>query len=126
MKRVLISIFIFLLIISSSILALVFINSKKNQCSELLNNAYQSAIQSDYISAKENTEKFIKKWDKNEKLLMIFVHRQDVDDITFTAREILEYIKEKEIPEYLAGTKRIMALLDHTFETEMPYFENIF
>ena len=126
MKRLVSSIIIFTLIILCSILGLIFINSKKNECSEILNTAYQNAKQGDYSLAKTYTEKFIEKWDTNEKLLMIFVHRQDVDEITFTAREILEFISEQEIPEYLAGTKKIMALLDHTLETEMPYFENIF
>jgi hypothetical protein len=39
--------------------------------------------------------------------------------------KIKEFLKENELPEYFAELKRIMALLDHAYETEMPYFENI-
>ncbi len=56
---------------------------------------------------------------------MLVLHRNDVDDISFTTREIKEFLKEGELPEYYAELKRIMALLDHAYETEMPYIENI-
>jgi hypothetical protein len=54
------------------------------------------------------------------------LHREDLDGITFTLREIEEYISAKELPEFCAELQRIMALLDHTYETEMPYLQNIF
>lgn len=112
-------------IIAISVFGLLYIKNKKDLCVTLLQTAYDNA-QSDNIEiAQQNVEKFCKKWDELEKILIIFLHRQDLDDITFTSHVILEYIKSEELPEFYADTKKIMALLNHTFETEMPLLKNI-
>ena len=102
-------------IILSSVLGLFYIKHKKDQCSEILSSAYFEA----------KSEEFSNTWEKAEKYLMIFLHRQDLDEITFTSHVMLEYIRSEEMPEFYAELKKIMALLDHTFETEMPLPQNI-
>ena len=124
-KRLYIAIIIFISILGISVSSLLFIYFEKNECSNILENAYLSAKNNETEKALQIIEDFISKWDKKEKLFMLVLHRNDVDDISFTLREIKEFLKEKELPEYFAELKRIMALLDHAYETEMPYFENI-
>ena len=80
-------------IIAISVFGLLYIKNKKDLCVTLLQTAYDNA-QSDNIEiAQQNVEEFCKKWDELEKILIIFLHRQDLDDITFTSHVILEYIK---------------------------------
>lgn len=112
-------------IIGISVSSLIYINFEKNRCSNILENAYKSAKNNDTEVAFKCIETFTKRWDKSEKILMLVLHRNDVDDISFKSREIKEYLTENELPEYYAELKRIMALLDHAYETEMPYIENI-
>jgi len=104
---------------------LFHVNYEKNKCSNILESAYNSAKNKETEKAIQAIDKFTKRWDKSEKIFMLILHRNDVDDISFTSREIKEFLKEKEFPEYYAELKRIMALLDHAYETEMPYIENI-
>ena len=112
-------------IIAVSIFGLQYIKNKKDACNELLQTAYDNAQSNNIKAATKNTEKFCKQWEELEKILVIFLHRQDLDDITFSSHVILEYIKSEELPEFSAEIKKIMALLNHTFETEMPLLHNI-
>lgn len=112
-------------IIVCSILGLIYVKNKKDECSHILHSAYSAAKSGNIKGAEAKAKEFNDTWGKAEKYLMIFLHRQDLDEITFTSRIILEYIKSEEMPEFYAELKKVMALLDHTFETEMPLFENI-
>ncbi len=112
-------------IIAVSIFGILYIKNKKDECSEILQTAYDNAQSNKIELAQKNIEDFCEKWGDLEKFLVIFLHRQDLDEITFSSHSILEYIKSEELPEFFADTKKIMALLDHTFETEMPLLQNI-
>lgn len=112
-------------IIAVSVFGILYIKNKKDECSEILQTAYNNAKADNIELSQENVNDFCKKWDQLEKILIVFLHRQDLDEITFSSRAIFEYIKAQELPEFFAETKKIMALLDHTFETEMPLLQNI-
>ncbi len=113
-------------IIISSVLGLIYIKNKKDECSEILQSAYDQAKLGNLENAEAKAKEFSDTWEDAEKYLMIFLHRQDLDEITFTSHIILEYIRSEELPEFYSELKKIMALLDHTYETEMPLFQNIF
>ena len=125
MRRFPFTIIIFITSIAICIGGLAFIKTKKDHYSNLLHSAYTQAKQGDLSKAQEITKKFKKTWDKNEKFLMLFIHREDLGEIAFSARAIKEYIEMKELPEFYAELKRIMALLDHLWETETPLLQNI-
>lgn len=125
MSRLITACILIFSIIAVSIFGILYIKNKKDECSEILQAAYDNAKLEKVELAQENVNNFCEKWDKLEKIFIIFLHRQDLDEITFSSRSILEYIKAQELPEFFAEVKKIMALLDHTLETEMPLLQNI-
>lgn len=125
MSRLITSCILIFSIIAISVFGLFYIKDKKDECTEILQAAYNNAKFDNIEKAQANVEEFCEKWEDIEKILIIFLHRQDLDDITFSSHVILEYIKSEELPEFYADTKKIMALLNHTFETEMPLLQNI-
>ena len=125
MKRFPIAITIFIITIGICVFGLFYSRNKKNDFSETLENAYKQAQNGQLDAAKASVEKFEQDWNKSEKYLMLFIHKDDLNEIEFSSRAILEYINAKELPEFYAETKRIMALLDHLWEAEAPTFKNI-
>ena len=125
-KRITLAIILMLSVIGLCVFNLIVINSKKNECSNILEETYIAAKSNNKSIAEKKLNSFTEIWNKNEGIMMLMLHRDDVDDVSFITREIKEYLKENEMPEFYAGLKRIMALLDHTFETEMPYPKNVF
>ncbi|MEE1279629.1 MAG: DUF4363 family protein [Oscillospiraceae bacterium] len=126
MKRLTVTIIIFLISIIICIGGLAYIKAKKDEYSNLLHLAYKQAQDGNLEDAKKNVDKFQKRWDANEKYLMFLIHREDLGEIAFAARSIKEYINAEELPEFYSELNRIMALLDHLWETEVPLPENIF
>ena len=125
MKRFPIVLIIFIITISLCVFSLLFARNKKNDFSETLQKAYKQAQDDEIDKAKITVKKFMDDWDENEKYLMIFINKDDLSEIEFSSRAIVEYINSEELPEFYAELKRVMALLDHLWEAEAPVLKNI-
>ncbi len=124
MKRLILTISIFCISVLLCVLGLSYIKTEKNKYSNMLHSAYQEAKEGNLDSAKNSIAKFQKKWDDSEKYLMLMIHREDLGEIAFSIRAIKEYINAEELPEFYAELNKIMALLDHLWETEVPLPKN--
>lgn len=125
MKRFPIALIIFIVTIVICVFGLLFARNKKNDFSETLEKAYKQAQSGEVDKAKKTVNAFMEDWDHNEKYLMIFIHKDDLSEIEFSSRAIVEYINSEELPEFYAELKRVMALLDHLWEAEAPTIKNI-
>ena len=125
MKRLPIAITIFILTIGLCVFSLMYARNKKNDFSETLQKAYNQAHIGEVDKAKETVRTFMSDWNKNEKYLMLFIHKDDLSEIEFSSRAIVEYANSEELPEFYAELKRVMALLDHLWEAEAPTLKNI-
>ncbi len=125
MKRLPVAITIFIATIGICIFGLLYARNKKNDFSETLEDAYKQAQNGQVEKAKKTVNTFMDDWDQSEKFLMIFIHKDDLSEIEFSSRAIVEYINSEELPEFYAELKRVMALLDHLWEAEAPTIKNI-
>lgn len=125
MKRLPIALTIFIITIALCVYGLLFARNKKNDFSETLQTAYKQARSGQVDKAKKTVKTFMNDWDESEKYLMIFIHKDDLSEIEFSSRAIVEYINSEELPEFYAELKRVMALLDHLWEAEAPTLKNI-
>ena len=125
MKRLPLAIIIFTITIGVCFFGLFYARNKKNQFSETLQKAYKYAQDGKIEDAKKSVKKFEDDWEKSEKFLMIFIDKENLSEISFSSRSVSEYINSKELPEFYAELKRVMALLDHLWEAEAPTFKNI-
>ena len=97
MKRLPIAVTIFIITIGICVFGLLYARNKKNDFSETLENAYTQAQNGQLNEAKALVEKFEQDWNKSEKYLMLFIHKDDLNEIEFSSRAILEYINSKEV-----------------------------
>ena len=126
MKRIISATIIFVFIISSCITAFVYIKNKTNEYNDILQKAYTEAKSNNKNDAIKLIDDFMEKWHKNEKYLMLVINREYLDDITITSQTLHQYLSSEEYPEFFAETKKVMALLHHMLDTEMPQLKNIF
>ena len=126
MKRIVTASIIFIFIISSCITAFVFIKNKTNEFSDILQNAYTQAKSNNKDESIAQIDNFIKRWHKSEKYLMLLINREYIDEITVASQTLNQYLRYEEYPEFFAEIKKVMALLNHMLDTEMPQLRNIF
>ncbi len=126
MKRFPLSVTIITVTVLACVLSLIYIKNVKDKYSELLENAYSQVINDDIEGAKKSIESFSKGFKKDEKILIYIVQKSDLEEISFQAEVLEQYLKAEEMPEACAELKKITALLNHIWEKEAPFFENIF
>lgn len=126
MKRFQVSVAITVVSILCCVASLIFINDSKNCYSRLLEGVYNNSFSEDTSKAKADLDKFSKKWEKDEKFLMIILPHEDVDDIAFSLEMLKEYLKSEEMPEFRAELKKATALVKHLWEKEVPSPVNVF
>ena len=126
MKRFPLSVTIITVTILACIFSLVYIKNTKERYETLLDKTYSQLVNDNVDGAKESLEKFSKGFKKDEKILMYIVQKSDLEEISFQSEVLEQYLKAEELPEARAELKKITALLNHIWEKEAPYFENIF
>ncbi len=77
-------------------------------------------------TAQVKTIEFEKALEKREKGLLMFVHNEDIDEIHFSTKKIVENISSGDINDFFADSKRVLALLDHIYEVEVPKIYYVF
>ncbi|MBQ8869715.1 MAG: DUF4363 family protein [Oscillospiraceae bacterium] len=126
MKRFPLSVVIITVTILACIFSLLYIKNIKDRYETLLDKTYSQLVNDNIDGAKKSLEKFNKGFEKDEKILMYIVQKSDLEEISFQAEVLEQYLKAEEMPEARAELKKITALLNHIWEKEAPLFENIF
>ncbi len=125
MKRLTITLIIFCISIGLCIGGLLYTKAKKDEYSNILHTAYKEAKLGNIEKAKKTVSEFEEKWEANEKYIMLMLHREDLGEIGFGTRMVKEYINAQELPEFYSELNRLLALLDHLWDTEVPLLRNI-
>ncbi len=126
MKRFPLSIAIIAVTVTACVLSLIYIKNVQKKYSKLLEKTYSQSVNEDIEGAKKSLESFSKGFKKDEKILMFIIQKSDIEDISFLAEELEQYLEAEELPEFRAELKELTALLNHLWEKETPSFENIF
>ncbi len=126
MKRFPLSVAIITVTILACVFSLLYIKNMKEKYKTLLDKTYSQLLSENIEGAKESLGKFSKGFEKDEKILMYIVQKSDLEEISFQAEVLEQYLKAEEMPEARAELKKITALLNHIWEKEAPFFENIF
>lgn len=126
MKRFPLSVAIITVTVLACVFSLLYIKNTKEKYETLLDKTYSQLINDNIEGAKESLETFNKGFKKDEKILMYIVQKSDLEEISFQTEVLEQYLKAEEMPEARAELKKITALLNHIWEKEAPFFENVF
>jgi len=125
MRRFQVAVIITVVSILSCIASLIYIDNCKKYYSSFLDDIYTSSYSENKDKCQKSLDNFSKKWEKDEKILMIILPHDDVDEIGFEVQMLKEFLKAEEMPEFRAALKRAAALINHLWEKEKPSLINV-
>jgi len=125
MRRFQVAVIITVVSILSCIASLIYIDNCKKYYSSFLDDIYTSSYSENKDKCQKSLDNFSKKWEKDEKILMIILPHDDVDEIGFEVQMLKEFLKAEEMPEFRAELKRAAALINHLWEKEKPSLINV-
>lgn len=74
----------------------------------------------------KKTQEFQQLWEDEERVMMRYIHHDELDAITGTAARLLDLAKYEDYPELAAEISRLRHLIRHIYESEMPSFQSVF
>ena len=125
MKRLVLSCFILLLLLASSLFSGRHIN---NLCSGYIHDltaAHQLAAKNDWDQARIITQKVYQDWDDRDFLLHTLLRHSDTDQILLSFRSVHEYLLLEEMDEYSAANAQLITQMELLAETEQPTLKNV-
>ncbi len=126
MKRIVIAISLFIVILASCITETIFLNNIVNNFIEIVETTIDKVEDEDIDSAIENSEKAAIDWESNELLLANFIDHSRLQNINeyFISMKIDLLNDKKE--DFFLDSAIIISQLNHLRNTEFPLIENIF
>lgn len=118
MNRVRVSITILITVMLLSILGLWYLHNTQQEMTQLLTQAYAAAEVDDYDGAEQLAEEFDRTWHRHEQYLILYIRHHQIDEITSTSARLAPLAANGEEGEFLAECKKILATLEHIYESE--------
>ncbi|MBU3184113.1 DUF4363 family protein [Clostridium estertheticum] len=126
MKNVLIAFSLFIIMMVGIFLSVNIINVKCSKLQDLNCTLESYIIKEKYQDAYELSLTYIAEWKKTSKLLTIYTHHEDLDNIDSEILKLTQYIKIKDKSEGLATVHVMKYLVDHIMSHEKVSISNIF
>ncbi|WP_040197687.1 DUF4363 family protein [Candidatus Soleaferrea massiliensis] len=126
MKRFIIAVCIFLLLIGTCLFGLYEVYNVKNDMSASLEEIGEQVLNNHLEKAQQSIENLKKDWIGYEKKLVQFVGHIPLNEISSTLEGLTYYIQYDDTATFFAELHRIKSLVDHVWYTEIPTLTNIF
>ena len=125
MNRSVIIAVLFALVVLLGVTGIADTYRMKEQMSELLLSAEVAAIAGDIERATTEAETIQKKWDKNEKRLLLYMKHNELDSIKQAIAELKFLIQYRDTAEFCAKINEALTMIEHIWESELPTLKNI-
>ena len=126
MKRFIIALCIFLLLIGTCLFGLYEVHNVRNDMTASI-ETIDKQVQSNHLEeAQKSIEKLQKDWIGYEKKLVRFVGHVPLNEISSVLEGLSYYIRYDDTATFFAELHRIKSLVDHVWYTEIPTLTNIF
>lgn len=126
MNKVWVAVAVLILVLGISITGMILNINTASDMTEFINETRNYVEKEDFNTAVQTIEDAVEELDKRMEWMLIFVSHGKLDEIEETILVARSFLKNKEIPEFMAECERALAMLNHYREVEYPYFNNIF
>lgn len=126
MKNILISFTIFIVMITSIIFSIRYLD-KTTRNIQTLNDKLEEYISKDeWQKAYKVSLEYTLVWEKHSKVIKAFVNHQEIDNVEMELWKLPQYVKEKSKDEALASVHVLKFLISHISNLEKINLQNIF
>lgn len=126
MKRFVIVMVMLAGILGSGFFSLFRLKNIVDQMETELSVLSELAEQKQAQDLQQKTQEFQQLWEDEERVMMRYIHHDELDTITGTAARLLALAKHENYAELAAEIARLRHLIRHIYESEMPSFQSIF
>jgi len=125
MKNVVISLIIFIIMITNIAFSINYLNKVTDDLGKLNDEIEQYITDNNWDKAYKSSIEYTEKWQDYSEKIKIFVDHQEMDKIDMELWKLTQYIKEKTKGEALASIHVLKFLVEHISELEKVNIQNI-
>ncbi len=122
MKRLVIALILLALIFGSSCLSLLLL---ERDLAEIGSFAARLREESPSAELEKESEELFRLWNEKEKLLVIFVRHDVLDEVTVLMAELPSLARHREYGHFYSGLDVILARLDDLLDSARPTYRNL-
>lgn len=122
MKRLVIALILLALILGSSCLSLFFL---ERDLAEIGSFAARLREENPSVELEKESEELFRLWNEKEKLLVIFVRHDVLDEVTVLMAELPSLARHGEYGHFYSGLDVILARLDDLLDSARPTYRNL-
>ncbi|ERI92603.1 hypothetical protein HMPREF1982_02212 [Clostridiales bacterium oral taxon 876 str. F0540] len=126
MRNIIISVAVFLVMITGMFLSISYLNRTSANLQTLNDNLEQYISEDKWDKAYKASMDFTNQWEKHSKLIKLFVNHQEIDNVEMELWKLPQYVKEESKDEALASVHVLKFLLKHISNLEKVTIQNIF
>lgn len=126
MNKVWIAAAVLVLVLGISITGMILNINTASDMTEFIKETRNYVEKDDFNTAAQTMETAVEELDNRMKWMLVFVSHGKLDEIEETILVAQSFLKNKEIPQFMAECERALSMLDHYREVEYPYFNNVF
>lgn len=125
MKRIWVALSLIVIALSLGIAELYVVSKSYSKYSELLDTAEYYISNMEFSEAYDVCKLTLDEWEKNEKILNLFLLHSRVDEVTEDIAQLCEYAQHKEKAMFSSTCVKAKRQLLHLKMGELPLIENI-
>lgn len=126
MKRFLIVVAMVLLILGVGFLSWFQLGRITERMETELNTLATLVEQRSAVELQDRAEAFQELWEEEERMMMRYIHHDELDTITGTVARLRALARYEDYPELAAEIDRLRHLIRHIYESETPTWYSIF
>lgn len=126
MKKLIVSMVIFISIIASGLLIIRYFKNTSRNLTYEIENISSLVRENNWEDAKSNIKILQKNWDKTENIWAFLTDHIEIDNIEMSMIKSAQYIESKNTSLSLAELENLKYMVDHIYEKELFNLMNIF
>ncbi|MEG1447906.1 MAG: DUF4363 family protein [Oscillospiraceae bacterium] len=125
MKRVIIAVVVFLIVITVSIGSLFVLKKSTDEMYVMTQTIETSVANEDFDQAQLDIQKFISYWENHKNILVVIVHLQNIENINDIVAMLQPLADAKSKSSLIVTISRLKVLIEDLYENEFPFIYNI-
>lgn len=125
-KKLLFAVFVILLVFLSGFVIKIYLDASSSKLLNQIKELETSINHNEWEKANDISLKLNSNWEKTESIWTIFTNHHEIDSISITLKNTIEYIKLKEKTDSLASLSSLKHYISHIPEMERVVIKNIF
>ncbi len=125
-KKLLFAVLVLLLVIFSGFMIKKYLDKSTSKLLDQITYIEESVNNSEWQKANDAVLKLNANWEKTENIWTIFTNHHEIDNISITLKNTVEYIKLKDTTDSIAYLSSLKHYISHIPEMERVAIKNIF